>query len=137
MNHGRTLRPQNPDRLEEIDYALALHPLQNDAQRHEHARPAHTAAVKKKKKRLTTVQIYIKYVSIFDRNVYLGRRLTPDERTTNIIIYISVTQTFLMNIFWGSEFEGKRFHFSSQRFLNTNIEFGTIKFYFEIFVFPF
>lgn len=32
LNHGRTLRPQNPDRLEEIDYALTLHPLQHDAQ---------------------------------------------------------------------------------------------------------
>lgn len=87
LNHGRTLRPQNPDRLEEIDYALALHPLQHDAQWHEHARPAHAAAVK----------IFFlssnKCVSISAGNsgdvvfsvILSHRRLTPDENITRLL----------------------------------------------------
>lgn len=37
LDHGRPLRSQNPGRLEHIDHALILHPLQDDAQGDEDA----------------------------------------------------------------------------------------------------
>ena len=38
LNHGRTLGEEHFDRLEHVDDAFVPHPLQHDAQRHEHAR---------------------------------------------------------------------------------------------------
>ena len=37
LNHGRPLRPQSAHRLEDIDYPLILHPLQDYAQGNENA----------------------------------------------------------------------------------------------------
>lgn len=44
MHHGRALRPECSDSLEDIDHSLVLHPLEHDAQRDEDARAAHAGA---------------------------------------------------------------------------------------------
>ena len=44
MNHGRALRPERSDSLEDIDHALVLHPLEHDAQRDEDAGAPHPRA---------------------------------------------------------------------------------------------
>ncbi len=44
LHHGRPLRPERPDGLEDVDHPLVLHPLQHEGERHEDARPAHPGA---------------------------------------------------------------------------------------------
>lgn len=57
LNHGWTLRPQDPDCLKEINYTFALHTFQYDAQRHKHTRPTHAATATKKKRQLNRFSI--------------------------------------------------------------------------------